>query len=320
MTPRGGAGRTGFCHGAFFYGSDEELVSVVAAFLDEGVAGGEPVLAALGADHARLVRAAMSEPAGVSFVPQSVHYDRPAASIRTEQELFDSKVRAGAGNIRMVGEVPHPGVGAPWDGWARYEAALNCVFDPFPVRGLCAYDLRTAPTDVLHDAERTHPFLVSPDGSHVGNDRYQDPLAFMAGRPPPPPDPLEGTLPSLELVSPKPAAARHAVAELFEVADGGAGEVGDLTVAVSEVVTNAMVHGRPPVTLRAWAAPGRMVVTVHDRGPGPSDPFAGLVPAAQVDGTGGRGLWITHQLCPRVTLNADSGGFTVRLVTGAPPG
>lgn len=320
MTSTAPVGKTGFCHGAFFYGSDDEFVSVVAPFLKEGLTGGEPTLAALDPHRAQLVRAALSEPGGVSFVPRSVHYDRPAASIRAEHELFESEVSAGASSIRMVGEVPHPGVGAPWDGWARYEAALNCVLEPFPLRGLCAYDLRTAPAEVVHDAERTHPFVTTGDGWHVRNELYQDPLAFMADRPPPAPDPLESSLPSLELASPNPAAARHAVAELFDVADGGAGEVGDLTVAVSEVVTNAMVHGRPPVTLRAWVAPGRMVVTVHDRGPGPGDPFAGLVPATQVDGTGGRGLWITHQLCPRVTLDSSAGGFTVRMVTGVTPG
>ncbi|MDG4801890.1 ATP-binding protein [Micromonospora sp. WMMD980] len=86
-------------------------------------------------------------------------------------------------------------------------------------------------------------------------------------------------------------------------------------MAVSEVVGNALRHGTPPVRLRLWSAPDRIVVAVHDRGPGPKDPYAGLLPAG--DGTeGGLGLWITHQSCDHVTHHRDADGFTIRLTAG----
>jgi anti-sigma regulatory factor (Ser/Thr protein kinase) len=88
---------------------------------------------------------------------------------------------------------------------------------------------------------------------------------------------------------------------------------------VSEVVTNAIRHGRAPTTLQAWAASRHVVVTVHDTGPGPSDPFVGLLPAKKDKAEGGFGLWIAHQLCHRVTLDSDDNGFTVRLVAAKPP-
>ncbi|WP_396135249.1 hypothetical protein [Amycolatopsis sp. A133] len=59
-----------------------------------------------------------------------------------------------------------------------------------------------------------------------------------------------------------------------------------------------------------------MVVSVHDAGEGPTDPFAGLLPADRT--TGGRGLWIAHQICSQVTLHRDDTGFTARLVAGRP--
>jgi anti-sigma regulatory factor (Ser/Thr protein kinase) len=86
-------------------------------------------------------------------------------------------------------------------------------------------------------------------------------------------------------------------------------------IGVTEAVTNAQRHGRPPVTVRIWAAGDRVVVTVHDTGRGPADPLAGLVPVPS--STPGRhlglGLWVTHQLDIEVTLRHASDGFTVRL-------
>lgn len=320
MTRHASTGGAGFCHDAVFYGSDEEFVGIVAPFLQDGMVAGEPTLAALGDRHADLMRSALPATGGVTFLPSTVHYDRPAATIKADQELFAGHMDAGAASMRVVGEVPHPGLGTPWDGWARYEAAVNCAFEAFPLWGLCAYDLRTTPADVVDDVERTHPFITTTDGCHLGNDRYEDPAEFLAGRPLAAPDLLESDPPVLELSQPGPGLARHAVAEVSRGLHLAPGEVDDLIVAVSEVVTNALLHGRPPATLRAWVGPERIVVTVHDLGSGPSDPFAGLMPPNRGDGEGGFGLWIAHQLCRRVTLDADADGFTVRLVAGAAPG
>jgi hypothetical protein len=61
----------------------------------------------------------------------------------------------GSSRIRVASEVPHPGGGAPWEGWARYEAAVNRAYAEFPLWGLCAYDTRITPGRVLDDVART---------------------------------------------------------------------------------------------------------------------------------------------------------------------
>jgi hypothetical protein len=90
-------------------------------------------------------------------------------------------------------------------------------------------------------------------------------------------------------------------------------DITDLVLAVSEAVTNALTHGRPPVRLRLWIARERIVATVSD----PANPFAGLLPVTDI-ASAGLGLWFTHQLCSHVTVDTTDDQFTLRLVVGRP--
>src|SRR5205823_1882268 len=124
---------------------------------------------------------------------------------------------------------------------------------------------------------RTHPRLATLNGDHQPNDRYRDPQIFLRSRPPPPSDPLEQQHPAVELVNPSPAAGRQAVRDLGGATELPDADVADLLVATSEVITNALVHGQPPVIIKGWAAANRIVITVIDHGQGPQDPYVGLV-------------------------------------------
>jgi hypothetical protein len=336
--------RRGYLHEAVLYDSDEEFLGVVLPFLQEGVAAGEPCLVALGAAGTALVWAGVGDIAGLTFPGDT--YDRPASVIRSNRELIAAQLTDGASRIRVTSDVPHPGVGAPWEGWARYEAAVNRAYAEFPLWGLCAYDTRITPGPVLDDVARTHPYFAAADGPRI-NPRYQDPAEFLTQRPHSRGDPVEtASPPVIDLMDPTPAAARHAVhtagmirPDSFRpdpIAPGtfqadppqrdtpqpgipqlDATTVEDLVFAVSEAVTNAVTHGRPPIRVRLWTAPDRIVATVTDRGNGPADPFVGLLPVTDTR-SGGLGLWLTHQLCSHVTLDTTDEGFTIRLVVGTP--
>lgn len=311
------AGHSGYFHEAAFYGSDDELLDLVVPFVTGGVAAGEPTMVALDDRSSDLVRAAVGDASGVTFLPHASQYTRPALTIKHYRQVIEGHVAAGAGQVRAVGSVPHPGLGAPWDAWARYEAAVDRALADLPLWGFCPYDTRTAPDEVLADVERLHPHLVTAGGHHVANGRFADPQAVAAGRPPPAPDPVEAQSPALELADPTPAAARRGVRDVAHRATLPQGTVDDLVIAVSEAVANALAHGRPPVVLRAWATADRMVVTVRDRGRGPADPLVGLMPVPD-RARGGLGLWIAHQVCSEVGLVVDEDGFTVRLTARAP--
>jgi anti-sigma regulatory factor (Ser/Thr protein kinase) len=248
----------------------------------------------------------------IRFLPGADQYARPARAIREYQHLFTELVRDGAEQIRVVGDVPHPGTGGRWDEWVRYEAAVNRAYDSFPVWGMCPYDTRTAPADVLDDVWATHPHVATVDG-HLANPRYRDPAGVVRGRPP---APLATGVPAGALASPTAADARRAARAAGQTAALDPVRLSDLVLIASELVTNAHVHGRSPVTMELWTTPGRVLLAVTDAGPGPDDPLAGLQdPGLTPDG---RGLWLTHQLADEVAHHVTPYGFTISAAVSAP--
>ena len=295
------AGHAGYFHEAMYFASDDELVSGVAPFLAGGVAAGEPRGAVLGARHAALLRDALPDADSVVWIEASDRYDRPASAIRSYRQMLTDL--GPAAQVRVAGEPP---AGAAW---LRYEAAINQAYDDFPLWSICLYDRRSLTEDGLAGVNRTHPRLAHPDGRRMAN--AADPGAFLAGLPKPPADSVQALPAYAQMSDPAPSLARRTVRE---AAAGVLSEddLDSLIIAVSEVVTNAMLHGQPPVAVRVWRGTDRIVVTVTDGGCGPADPYAGLVPLSPT-ATSGRGLWIAFQTVTRVDSWRDANGYTVRL-------
>lgn len=70
-----------------------------------------------------------------------------------------------------------------------------------------------------------------------------------------------------------------------------------VVLAVSELVTNALIHGRPPVALTLRRSAGEVRIGVHDNSP--AEP---IVAGAEQSGdaTSGRGLGIVAELADTV--------------------
>jgi anti-sigma regulatory factor (Ser/Thr protein kinase) len=302
-------------HEALLFSTDQELLDVLVPFLTDGFDAGEPLLVALSEPHTELLRAELPAGLPLECLPGDV-YNRPAKVIRAYREWMAEHTRAGAGRIRVAGELPAVAFGATWDWWARYEATVDHAYGEFSVWCLCAYNRRTTPAAVLRDVARTHPTVTGPDGAREPSEAYTEPAVYLSEARRMAADPVQHARPFAVLTDPAPIEARQAVRDV----DRGQvppDEVEDLVVAVSETVTNAIRHGRGPVEVRVWPGGDRIVVTVSDTGPGPVDPFAGLMPAAG-DETSGRGLWITYQSVNHVTTVRRPGRFTIRMTAGNP--
>ena len=315
MTADAARASLGCVHEAGFYGSDDEFRTLIVPFVEDGLAAGEPVIIGYDERKADLLRSWLPDSSAVNFLGGKSLYASPAGTISSYRKMFDGYLTEGARRIRVAGDVPHPGNGGRFEGWDRYESALNTVWDDLPVWALCLYDTATAPAAVLEVVEQTHPRIALPGGSRRRGRGYLDPSDFRGL--PVPPDPLERTAPVAELLARSAAEARHALSK------AGRGLVADeilqdFLIGVSEAVSNALLYGQPPVTVRIWAGPGRLVVSVHDQGDGPANHLAGLVPTPH-RGTGqgmGLGLWVMHQLDLDVALCYGDDGFTVRLSGG----
>ena len=316
MGTRTAGNRADRSHEAGFYGSDSEFRALIVPFAEEAAAAGEPVIFGYDDRKAGLLRCWLPSLATATFISDRSLYATPARAIAAYRKLFERHLAAGAPHIWIAGDVPHPGNGGRFAGWDRYESAVNTVWDDYPVRSLCLYDTATTPGYVLDVVERTHPCLVFPAGERLISDRYTDISAFEGL--PAEPDPLELTPPGTELTSPSAAEVRR---ELTRTGRGLVHRTAmtDLMIGVCEAVNNALAHGQPPVTVRIWTAPDRVVVRVSDRGTGPAGRLAGLVPAGSGRSGPGLGLWVMHQLDLDTTLIRAGDGFTVRLRAGTLP-
>jgi anti-sigma regulatory factor (Ser/Thr protein kinase) len=309
----------GYVHEVGFYGSDEEFADLILPFAQGGIDNDEPMVFAYDPATTALLRQWLPDTAPVSYITDTGHYATPAKALRAWRSLVESKLAAGAQRVRIAGNVPHPGYGMSFAGWDRYEAAVDRALGDLPVWAPCLYDTRIAPTDVIERAASLHHTRRHLDGASRRNDRYAPPRGladFLRADP----DPIEQRAPLLQLTDPTPAAARAAITALL-AGRVVAQQCEAILVATSEAVTNAILHGAPPVSVRGWLADGRVVICVHDRGAGPADPLAGLVPRGEQGAESGRGLWIAHQLDIDVALIPGADGFTVRLrtQTGAAP-
>ena len=309
----------GFAHDALLCATDEELVAGMVPFLLDGLDGGEPVLLTCTDRTAQLLPEEIAAHRRLHVVPQQDLYHRAATAITTLQAFLDDMLAARAGSVRLVGEVDFGDQPSDWEAWADYEAALNLLFAAYPAWHLCVYDTRRLPADVVEVGELTHPHL-RVGTTRFPNPRFIAPAEYLRRHARDQRDPLEDTPPTVDLDHLEHpaalAAARRAVRDAVDDVATKGTTAEDFTLAVNEIVSNAVQHGYPPARLRLWTTPRRFLCVVTDAGPGIDDPLAGYRPAHGSDlSRGGMGLWLVRQLCDQVQLSTTPAGFTARLAT-----
>ncbi|RBY97698.1 sensor histidine kinase [Blastococcus sp. TF02-8] len=326
-TATGGVGYPapgGFPHDALFHDSTDALIDTVLPFLHDGLAEGDAAVVAVQPRTAALLREALGRDPRVLVVDEDAVYGhRTPAAITTFRRLAKENAPGGAHRVRVVGEIDFGRTARDWLEWERYEAVINEALRGFGLWGVCLFDTARLPGPVLDAAHRTHRQLVTPS-SRTPNPQFTDPAEYLRGLPVPD-EPLESTPPRFAAGDVADfIGLRHAVAS--ELADLAAPDdlIEDFLLAVDEMTSNALRHGLPPVGLRLWTAPDRIVCSITDGGPGWDDPFAGYGPAHGDDlSRGGMGLWLARQLCDHVDIRGGAhhpgeGGISVRLTVRLP--
>jgi anti-sigma regulatory factor (Ser/Thr protein kinase) len=176
-----------------------------------------------------------------------------------------------------------------------------------------------AGTDTILRA--THPWLLTREGA-VPNPDYRPPADLLREvERAQLPDPLEATEPTLEMVDlDDMRALRRALNKVLADSTLSEDAAQDFVLAIDEVTANAAEHGVPPVDVKLWCTPERLLCAVTDRGTAFDDPLVGYGPAHGDMAVGGMGLWLARRSVDSlIAAPADESGegCTVRLVVNA---
>ncbi len=316
-----GTNGLGLIHELLLYGSDDELLDTAVPYLRAGFELGEPGLVSCSPFTSTLMRTALAGDSRIGYLNRREIYATPSGAITSYQQIMDDYVGEGAERIRVIAEVAFGPVRARWAEWGRYEAVVNHAMQHYPVSGICAYDTRCTPPQMLASGAATHPYLAH-GSSHTRNPYYVEPAVYLRRTATTGDELLESTQPVLEIHDLVDLDALRRRLELALYRPIHAPEAAaDFVLAIHEVATNATRHGRPPVNLRLWVTPTRLLCTITDQGQGFDDPLAGYTwPGTSEDAaTHGMGLWLARRLCDRVDAFHGLRGFTVRLLSDLDP-
>lgn len=106
---------------------------------------------------------------------------------------------------------------------------------------------------------------------------------------------------------PDPTAASLARQAVKEVCAEVAVDLDSLLLCASELVTNALLHGVPPVELEVLVRDARVRVAVHDAGVGPVERRRNV----RADTLSGRGLGIVEMLAAGWGADATATGKVI---------
>ncbi|THC41290.1 anti-sigma factor RsbA family regulatory protein [Streptomyces sp. A1499] len=302
-------GHAAFYHPALFYGTEDEYLDGVGTFVREALEREHPVLVAVPGPRLPLLQDVVAgDRDRVRWVDMRQAGRNPGRILSMLQEFAD---RAGDAPVQAsivgepiwVGRTPEEAAEA-----TRHEALINLAFTGRPVSILCPYDT-ALPQDVLAQAHRTHP-VVGDSRAYRASSRYADPHEVCSDCDTPLPEPRDAlVLPfgEQELTFARDEADRCAAAAGMAPARRT-----DWLLAVSEAISNSVRHGGGRGTLRMWRTGGELVAEIRDQGL-LTDPLKGRRRPDPRAASGGRGLWIMHQLCDLVEIRATDQGLVLRL-------
>jgi anti-sigma regulatory factor (Ser/Thr protein kinase) len=301
--------KRGFRHEAFLYSGDDEFVDGISGFVQNGIARGDAMLVVVDAPKIdRLRRAFADDSSSVAFADMQTVGRNPALIIQTWRDFVVAHAHTGRA-LRGVGEPVSP---------ARSEAALvechihewllNAAFETEPdFWMLCPYDTTELGRSDVARAVANHPYLRDDGGRASPGEGQPDAVDPLMSRLPAPPSHAETMSFGQESIHELRADVEHR-AHAAGIDDQS---IEGLVLAVSEVATNAVVHGHGGGRAAVWLAEGSFICEL--RGPGRiTDPMVGRVRPARGQ-MHGYGIWLANQFCDLVQIRSFEDGTTVRL-------
>jgi anti-sigma regulatory factor (Ser/Thr protein kinase) len=303
-------------HGLLVHDTDEELIDGTRAFVTRGLESGGEVLVVGPRARDRMMREALGSHPRLEYGLEEERYQAPMRTLFAYQRQLAEMSEPT--QVWVTGTVPLGYDFAEQAAWLRYEAAVDEALSAYPFVAMCTYDTRMCPDSAITAALATHR-TVNVDLTDRGNPRYVGPVAFLA-------DPLahEPKAPAAAPSTTMTIGSMHQLPDargLIKAEAYGSSLslpiIERLHLAVHEVTTNALLHGRPPVRLSLWTGAASVTCLVEDSGPGNLDPLTGYRYAV---GSNRMGLWAARQLVDNLVIGtAASGGCSVLLTVTDKP-
>lgn len=279
--------------------------------MEEGIERSEPVLVAVQTRNVESLRSALGgEPEGVTLLSVEQWYESSARTREKFARWAEERIgqdEGGGGRrrrVRLIGEPPWAsGKEAHVRDWARHESVINVAFAGMPVTFICPYDTRILPAEIIEHAHSTHPTIAAAR-EWIDSAGYEDPLHFCSRLNERVARPSGDPWIDLSFGLADLAGIRRLITDAAADAGLPGRKAEELALALNEVTTNALVHGRQPATVRVWSLPDEVICEVSDSGAGIQDALAGqLMPPPEQPG--GRGLWLARLLCDAVEIRSE---------------
>jgi len=305
------AGGRGLSHLAFLYRDASEYLEHVLAFIREGLARAEPVLAALPGDLGWRLRADLGAADRQLAVADVNELGRNPARITLALGTFAGE-HAGQ-QVRIVTEPLWPArTDAETAEVMKHEALVQLSAAAVNGQILCAYDASRLSPARIDGACHAHPEILE-------RGRRRPSSGYGAG-----------TGPSREAELPPPPASAEFIAydsqlrpvralarSYGERAGLSTDRCADLVLAVSEIAANTLAHTDGGGTVQIWTSGHVVVCQVHDGGR-ITDPMAGR--KRPPPDAPGQGLWVVNHVCDLVEMRSGPAGTTTRLHIRLPGG
>ncbi|TDB84639.1 sensor histidine kinase [Actinomadura sp. KC216] len=298
-----------FRHPALFYRTRAEYLAGTVPFLQDGLAAGEPVAAAVPEPNLELLRAELGAAAEqITLLDMGQVGRNPGRIIPGVLRAF-ADAHPGR-RVRIIGEPIWPGRShTEYPACLQHEALINHAFTGRRATILCPYDAEALDPQILADAAATHPVLADADGARA-SDRYAaDEIVHATNQPLP--DVPGAQITELDYDSASLDTVRDLVTQHARRAGLPAERILDAELAVNELTANTLMHGGGHGTLRIWTEPRHLVCQTTDQGH-IADPLTGRRPVPP-DSPGGRGLLLVNQLADLTRTHTRPGATTTRI-------
>ena len=283
-------------HHAHLYGSPDEYIRAVAAFVEAGARKGEPVMVALPGPKGDLLKPVLAGLRGVEHVDLGDLGRNPGRFLPAAMDF----VADHAHPARIVAEPIWPGRDRDEVAEAARQESLVCrTRAEWPAEMLCLYDGRRLPPGTISEMWRSHPDVTAL-GINLSSAGYLgEPGSIPDSHWPLEPPPSSGETIEMDFyrVNPVRAGARAVAARAGLPVE----RVEDLVLAVTELAWHSILSGGGTGRLRMWTkSSGAAVCEVLD--------VSGRPEAEE--------LWLVNQLCDLVQVRNGPAGTLIRIRIG----